>query len=240
MSPSPPPSSTEPGDRGSQRLSNGLEMADLGERIRAERTTRGLSLDGLAGRSGVSRSMLSAVENGDKVPTVLILDRIATALGTSIARLLDDEDPASVIVRRHAEQDVARDPSGWERRILSPVVPGVEFEFMRTTIGPGVDAGAFSPHGPGAREYIAVEQGTLLLTLDGTAYTLEAGDSIYYDGDCVHAFANPGETDLVYYLAMDVTTPSLAQPGRGSVRSHTSTQRPDYHTPIESPANRHD
>jgi len=229
MPSSPTPTITT--DRSNQRLSNGLEMADLGERIRAERTKRSLSLDGLAARSGVSRSMLSAVENGDKVPTVLILDRIATALGTSIARLLDDEDEARVIVRRHDEQDIARDPSGWERRVLSPVIPGVEFEFMRTTIGPGVDAGAFSPHGPGSREYIAVEQGTLLLTLDDTPYTLHAGDSIYYDGDCIHAFANPGASELVYYLAMDVT---------GSAHGHpvarATQQRPTYHTshPIES------
>ncbi|HWK81274.1 MAG TPA: XRE family transcriptional regulator [Thermomicrobiales bacterium] len=220
--PTPP---GQPIDRSSQRLSNGLEMADLGERIRAERTARGLSLDGLAGRSGVSRSMLSAVENGDKVPTILILDRIAAALGTSIARLLDDEEPASVIVRRHAEQDVTRDPSGWERRILSPVVPGVEFEFMRATIDPGVDAGAFSPHGPDAREYIAVERGTLQLTLDGVAYTLEAGDSISYDGDCVHAVANPGESELVYYVAMVMTE----QPG---ARPTGSSRRPEYHTPV--------
>jgi len=234
MPPTSPSPMTQPAIRSSQRLSNGLEMADLGERIRAERTRRGLSLDGLAGRSGVSRSMLSAVENGDKVPTVLILDRIATALGTSIARLLDDEDPARVIVRRHTEQDVARDPSGWERRILSPVVPGVEFEFMRTTIGPGIDAGAFSPHGPESREYVAVEQGTLLLTIDGTPYRLEAGDSIYFDGDCIHAFANPGAIDLIYYLAMDVTGQRDQQPARGA--------RPDYHTPIDPSAagSRHD
>jgi transcriptional regulator with XRE-family HTH domain len=201
------PSSTQ----STQRLSNGLEMADLGERIRAERTRRGMSLEALAARSGVSRSMLSAVETGGKVPTVLILDKIATALDTSIARLLDDERGERVILRRHAAQDVAVDPSGWERRILSPVLPGVEFEFMRTTIGPGVDAGSFSPHAPGSREYVAVEHGTLLLTIDGTPYTLHAGDSIYFDGDCVHAFANPGAVDLVYYLAMDVTRPR--QPG---------------------------
>src|SRR5262249_17856683 len=103
------------------------------------------------------------------------------------------------------EQDVARDPSGWERRILSPVLPGIEFELMRTTIGPGVDAGAFSPHVEGSREYLAVEHGTLRLTLDGVVHTLTAGDSIYYAGDCVHAFANPGDVPLVYYLAMDVT-----------------------------------
>jgi transcriptional regulator with XRE-family HTH domain len=188
----------------SRRLSNGLDLADLGERIRLERVRRRYSLDDVASASGVSRSMLSAVERGDKVPTVLVLDRIATALGTSIARLLGEEKTARVIVLRHEDQDLARDPSGWERRILSPVLPGVEFELMRTTIDPGVDAGAFSPHAPGSREYVAIESGTLLLTIDGVPYTLHPGDSIYYDGNCVHAFANPGDIPCVYYLAMDV------------------------------------
>src|SRR5262245_50234301 len=126
------------GRTASGRFSTGLEVTELGARVRATRLGRSLSLDAVSERAGVSRSMLSAVERGGKVPTVLVLDRIATALDTSIARLLGEERAARVVVLRHAAQDVARDPGGWERRILSPVLPGVEFEFMRTTIGPGV------------------------------------------------------------------------------------------------------
>ena len=176
----------------------------LGRRIRDERARRQLSLEELATRAGVSRSMLSDVERGAKLPTVLVLDRIATGLDTSIARLLGEERASRVVVLRRADQDVAVDPSGWERRILSPVLPGVEFELMRTTIGGGVDAGVFSPHAAGSREYLAMERGTLRLTLDGTEYLLRAGDGIYYAGDCRHGFANPGSGDCVYYLAMDV------------------------------------
>ena len=181
-----------------------LDLDALGDRIRRERTQRRLSLNDLAARAGVSRSMLSAVERGSKAPTVLVLDRIATGLDTSIARLLGEERAGRVVLLRHDEQDVARDRAGWERRVLSPVLPGVEFELMRTTIGPGVDAGAFSAHAPGTREYLAVERGALRLTLDGVVHTLRAGDSIYYAGDCLHAFANPGSRPCVYYLAMDV------------------------------------
>jgi transcriptional regulator with XRE-family HTH domain len=193
-------------------LSNGLHVTALGERIRLERLRRRLSLDQVAVRAEVSRSMFSAVERGAKVPTLLVLDRIATALDTSIARLLSEEQSARVITLRQRDQDLARDPAGWERRILSPVLPGVEFEFMRTMIGPGVDAGAFSPHAPGSREYVAIESGTLRLTIDGTPHNLHAGDSIYYAGDCVHAFMNPGKKPCVYYLAMDVKgDPALAK-----------------------------
>ena len=194
----------------SARFSNGMDMAALGERIRLERLRRKLSLEVLAARAGVSRSMLSDVERGEKVPSVLVLDRMATGLGTSMARLLGEERSSSVIVLRREEQDVAVDPAGWERRILSPVLPGVEFEFMRTTINPGVDAGVFSPHTPGSLEWTAVERGMLRLTINGIPYTLHGGDSIYYDGDCWHGFANPSEEPCVYYLAMDIT----GQPAR--------------------------
>ena len=70
----------------------------------------------------------------------------------------------------------------------------------------------FSPHAPGSREYVAIESGTLLLTIDRTPYHLHTGDSIYYAGDCVHAFVNPGKKPCVYYLAMDVKgDPALAR-----------------------------
>ena len=150
--------------------------------------------------------MLSAVERGDKAPSVLILDQIATGLGTSIARLLASESEGRVIVLRADDQNRAIDPAGWERRILSPVLPNVEFEFMRTTLSPGVNAGTFLPHNPGSREYVAVERGVLKLTLDGKVHLLSRGDSIYYAGDCMHEFENPDQRNSCqYYLAMDVT-----------------------------------
>lgn len=181
-----------------------MSMAELGARIRARRRARGLALEQLAELSGVSRSMVSDVERGAKTPTVLVLDRLATALGTSIARLLDEPISDGLVVLRSGQHRVVRDPAGWERRILSPVLPGVEFEFMRTVLGPGVDAGEFTAHQRGSREYVAVESGRLTLTVDGQEHTVDAGDSAYYPGDCRHAFANAGDVDCVYYLVMDL------------------------------------
>lgn len=93
-------------------LSNGLRLSEIGERVRNERTRRSLSLEQLAENACVSRSMLSAVERGEKAPSVLILDQIATGLGTTIARLLAREHEGRVVLLRADEQDVAVDPSG--------------------------------------------------------------------------------------------------------------------------------
>ena len=189
-----------------------LDLTTLGLRIRSLRSMPGLSLDQAAQRCGVSRSMLSAVERGEKTPSVLVVHRIAVGLGSNITRLLGEEQAAPVMVLRRAAQSVARDPSGWERRNLAPTQPGVAFEFMRTTIPPGVNAGEFPPHPPGSREYVAVEQGRLRLTVAGTAYQLETGDSIAYHGDCWHAFANPGPGVCVYYLALEAPPQHVPQP----------------------------
>ena len=94
--------------RHTPRLSSGLDMAGLGARLRLERLRRRLSLYDLEARTGVSRSMLSEVERGSKVPTVLVLDRIATGLDTSIARLLGDERESRVVVLRRGEHDTHR------------------------------------------------------------------------------------------------------------------------------------
>lgn len=181
-----------------------FDMTAVGRRVRALRQQRSLSLEALAERSGVSVSMLSTVERGQKVPSIMVMSQIATALDTSIGRLLDEEKALRVIVVRAAEQRVIKDPAGIERRSLSPVLPGVEFELMRMTVAPGADVGTFPPHRAGSREYLAVESGTLTVILAGTDYVLRAGDSLYHDGDCVHGYRNDGKTPCVYYLAMDV------------------------------------
>src|ERR1700687_3540703 len=116
---------------------NGLQLTDLRGRLRDEPARRSLSLAELGPTARVSRSMLSAVERGEKAPSVLILDQIATGLGTSIARLLASESEERVVVLRAGDQHRAVDPSGWERRVLSPVLPNVDFEFMRTALNPG-------------------------------------------------------------------------------------------------------
>jgi transcriptional regulator with XRE-family HTH domain len=179
-------------------------LAKLTSQLRLQRARRGLSIEDLAAASGVSRSMISDIERGTKAPTVLVLARIATALDVTVSRLLGEDQPEPVILLRAPEQPTLTDASGWQRRILSPNLPGVEFELIRTVVPARVSIGTFAAHAPGSREYVAVESGRLLVTLDGVAHALDAGDALYYAGDREHAFANPGARRCVYYTAMHV------------------------------------
>ena len=80
--------------------------ARLAERLRALRADRALTLDALAERAGVSRSMISLVERGESSPTAAVLDRLAAGLGVTIASLFADEPraDASPVSRRRDQR----------------------------------------------------------------------------------------------------------------------------------------
>lgn len=180
-----------------------ISVVALGARIRRERIDRRLTLEELSSRSGVSRSMLSSIERGTKVPTVVVLDRVANALGVSVARLLDEERPDTVIVLRRDEQTIVAG-DGWERHIVSPVLHGVDFEMGRVQFAPGADAGEFAPHLPGWTEYVVVECGRIEITLDRRrTYVLGAGDGLYFEADVTHSFRNAGSTVAVGYIVQN-------------------------------------
>ncbi|RDI49823.1 helix-turn-helix domain-containing protein [Nocardia mexicana] len=178
-----------------------MDLVLLGQRIQRLRHDRGLTLQALAELSSVSVSMLSAVERGDKAPTVVVLDRVAAGLGIRLSALVSEPDGERVIVRRAGEQDVI-DESGWERTILTPVVPGVNFEWIRSTLPPGCVPGEYPSYAPGSHEFIYVESGTVTLTIDGDQVVeLGAGDSIYLAADSTLHYANHTDRSCTYYVA---------------------------------------
>ena len=68
-----------------------LEPPELGPRLRDRRQAKGLTLEGLATASGVSRSMLSQVERGEANPTFATLWNLTQALGLNLDDLVTTE-----------------------------------------------------------------------------------------------------------------------------------------------------
>src|SRR5216117_1771712 len=100
----------------------------IAERVRELRAAHGLSLDALAGKTGVSRSMISVIERGESSPTAVVLEKLAAGLGVTLVSLFDPpaaaaERPNGPLARRE-DQPTWQDPaSGYIRRNVSP--PGV-------------------------------------------------------------------------------------------------------------------
>jgi XRE family transcriptional regulator, regulator of sulfur utilization len=178
-----------------------MELRELGARIQALRSERGLTLQALADAAAVSVSMLSSVERGQKAPTIVVLDRIADGLGTPLSQLVASPDENRIVLRRASEQDTVEEPGGWRRVVLSPVIPGVNFEWVRSTLPPYCEPGHFPPYASNSHEYIVVESGSLRLTVGEEAFDLDAGDSIYFAADVGHTYANLASDPCVYYVA---------------------------------------
>ena len=155
--------------------------ARLAQRLRALRTERALTLEGLAERSGVSRSMISLIERGESSPTAAILDRLATGLGLSLAALFaDSERPDADPVARRATQPVWRDPeTGYRRRHLSPLGYPTPIELVEVEFPAGARVAYESaPLGIGIRQQIWVIEGTMELTVGERVHRLDEGDLI--------------------------------------------------------------
>ena len=175
----------------------------LGGRVRDLRRERGLTLEGLASRSGVSRAMLSKVERGEKNPTLVVAAKVAEGLAVPLSRLLGVEERREVVVVPRDRRTVMRDPeTGFERQLLSPSFGGRGVEFVRNVVPEGSTSGEFPPHRRGVEEYVVVESGRLRAVLGGEEYLLERGDSLYFEADVTHRFDNVGEGPCSYYLVI--------------------------------------
>jgi transcriptional regulator with XRE-family HTH domain len=175
----------------------------LGRRLRDLRRGRGLTLEELAGLSGVSRAMISKLERGEKNPTLVVAAKLAEGLGVTLSQLAGMEERREVVVVPRERRMVMRDPeTGFERQLLSPNLVGRGIEFIRIEIPEGSTSGEFPPHRKGVEEHIVVERGSLRTILEGEEYLLREGDALYFEADVPHRFDNAGEGECSYYLVI--------------------------------------
>jgi XRE family transcriptional regulator, regulator of sulfur utilization len=164
----------------------------VGTRVRALRDAMGLSLRDLSDRTGVSAPMLSQVERGETSPTLAVAERIAAGLELSLSQLLRlDEGGHLVITRRGKGRRRRR--AGHRVEELTPAIPGQRADVsLHVLDSDAVTGGEGDPplHEPGSRETVYVQSGAVVLTIDGAEHHLGEGDSVTFDADLPHHFAN--------------------------------------------------
>lgn len=175
----------------------------LGARLKGLRQARGLTLEQLAERSGVSRAMISRVERGESSPTAALLDRLCAGLGVLLSALFREEAQAGPLARR-SEQPVWTDPdSGYVRRSVSPAGTGSRLEIVEVEMPAGARVLLDAPRG-GFRldQQLWLLEGELSLTVSGREHRLAAGDCLAMLLDGPIAFHNPGEVPARYAVVL--------------------------------------
>ena len=189
------------------------DYPQMGERLRAARTARGLGLRELAGRLAVSPSLISQIETGRSNPSVSTLYAIADELDVSLDELLFNDrrpsDPIPVVTRpdaptsgamtaahpvqRAATRHRIRLASGvlWER-LTTLSEPGIEF--LRVTYevgGASSPPDAFQRHA--GHEWGYVLSGRLEVRIGFDEFVLEPGDAISINSSIPHRLATIGD-----------------------------------------------
>src|SRR5688572_5682333 len=198
---------------------SGMEetASDLNHRIAARvrdlRRTHGLSLDALAGRSGVSRSMISLIERGESSPTAVVLEKLSAALGVTLASLFDA--PAHTAagqpspVARGKDQREWQDPgSGYVRRNVSP--PGIPQPMQIVeVIFPAGGRVAFETGGRDVRvhQQVWVLEGAIDITLGEERHRLREGDCLAMELDRPTMFHNPTRKPTRYAVVIASEAP---------------------------------
>jgi rhodanese-related sulfurtransferase/transcriptional regulator with XRE-family HTH domain len=176
--------------------------AIVGANVHHLRTERGLSLDVLAGLSGVARQALGQIELGRMVPTVATLWKIASAFDVPFSVLLARPVDRSTRVLRQsrAKRLVSADGRFSSRALFLPGDRGkVEFYELWLAGHGREDA---EPHAPGTREHLMVTSGRLTLEVGPETFELARGDAIVFTADVRHAYINPASEECSMNLVM--------------------------------------
>jgi len=164
---------------------------DLGARIRALRLARGLTLRRLAADAGVTESFLSQVERGVASPSIASVQRIARALGQSIAELFAADERAGSVVRAAERRRVVYQGLGAIDEFLTRSTDG-KLQVILSTIEPGGGTGDEAYTHDSDEEVVIVLEGALDLWVGQEHYRLEAGDAVTHASRIPHRNTNPG------------------------------------------------
>lgn len=164
--------------------------AYLGYTIRQLRQQHGLTIAEISQRAGISRGMLSKIENGLASTSLDTLEQLANSLGVTLARLFRDYNAPSggaqfvkngqgmEVVRRgtrcgHTYQLLAYDQG--PQKVFEPFLVSLEEQDEE-----------FPPFEHPGTEFIYMLEGVVEYSVGGESFVLEPGDSLTFRGELPH------------------------------------------------------
>ena len=185
------------------------DIPDIGKNIQELRKRINLSLDGLSGMCGVSKAMLSKIEQGKVNPTLAVLWKIARGLGVDFSTLLGTNENERVFSVYKKDYGVAiQNPEKTVTlKALTPPQMVDELEMYWISLKPNGILKS-EPHFAFTEEFVTVIAGTVEITAADKLTVLEKGDSIRYSADVAHTIreTNGDEAELhmtVYFKPVE-------------------------------------
>ena len=167
----------------------------VGSKIKGIRESKNISIDEIVESSGLSKDQIESIENGQNMPSLGPLIKIARALGVRLGTFMDDNDSIGPVICR--AEDRERDHSisfsndatdarkHMEYHPLAQQKAGRHMEPFIIDIAPN-DNLDYKLSAHEGEEFIYVMEGDVELVYGKEVYTLKEGDSIFYDSIVKH------------------------------------------------------
>ena len=174
-----------------------IDALCLGAKIRKLRHRRSLTLQDVSELSGLSKSLLSQIENETSAPPIQTLIRIAKALGVKISYFFREKSSEQRIslVRRNSRQDAEKLPHNRPERVgyryisLAHPIINQHMEPFWVQFEPSNKRGSTIYQHPG-EEFVYVQEGRLQFEIADQTIVIEPGDSLYFKSSMPHMVRN--------------------------------------------------
>lgn len=177
----------------------------VGSRLRAFRKAKGLLIDDVAQRAGVTKSFISRFERDDVQASVATLLRICDAIGVKPGEIF--EPPATSYVP--AGKGVPISLGGQKMREFLVSGSGNEHLMaLYSVIEPGGGSGGEPYALKAAADLVHVQTGQLRIVIGSEVYLLTPGDTLTFPPSIPHTWENPSNTETCTALWVIVPPPA--------------------------------
>lgn len=184
-------------------------IMQISNKIKEKRKAKGITIQELADRAEVSKGLISQIENNRTVPSLLVLINIIKALQLDMNEFFNEIDQqqanSRVIIKQSAAyQAFEKEPAkGFVyKRILTRNVKKLPVDIVLLELKKG--ASHTQVVKTDAYEYKYIIKGKVEYLIDNETYTLEEGDSLFFDGRLGYQPRNTGNENAqilaVYFL----------------------------------------
>ncbi len=177
---------------------------EIATKINSLRKSKGMTLKDMSESCGLSVSFLSQIENGASSLAITSLKKIADALSVPITVFFESHENYNYHVPLQNQEKWKMEGSQLEYIRLCGNFPETVLEPLLVTLPPKSDVGQKYAHL--GEEFIFVLNGTLVVDLEDTRYTVRAGESIHYPSTIQHFWSNPSEEEV---RLLSITTPPI-------------------------------
>lgn len=171
-------------------------LVEIGQKLRKIRKEKGLTVQTVALRAGVSKGLISRIENSRTVPSLPVLISIIKSLEVGLNSFFGDIDRDAlehVVVKKAIDLETSNaNPS--DALLHYPIIDkNVPESLVKTSILEIKPAAKGLNQSTNGFTYQYVLEGEIGYQISGQNYELATGDSLYFDAKQIHSFENNGQ-----------------------------------------------